>query len=83
LGIGRCEVGPGGPLMLRSTKLEKRASDPEGHKMRVPKIKPPNFFGFGVTCPSAQKGVQKAQPSCVPLRGQLHIVKAYLGVDQN
>ena len=60
LGIGRCEVGPGGPLMLRSPKLQKRASDSKGPKMGIPKIAPPNFFGFGVTCPWAQiGGVQK------------------------
>jgi len=29
LGIGRCMGGPGGPLMLRSPKLQKWASDPE------------------------------------------------------
>jgi len=28
LGIGTCEGNPGGPLMLRSPKLQKRASDP-------------------------------------------------------
>ena len=31
LGIGRCEVGPGGPMMLRVPKLRKRASDPQAY----------------------------------------------------
>ena len=31
LGIGICEGGPGGSLMLRSPKLQKRASDPEAY----------------------------------------------------
>ena len=31
LGIGRCEVGPGGSLTLTSPKLQKRASDPEAY----------------------------------------------------
>jgi len=68
LGIGRCEGGTGGPLMLRSPKLQRRASDPEGPKMGVPKIAPPNFFRFGVTCLWVQNGgVQKHQPHVCPL----------------
>jgi len=43
--IGWCEGGPGGPMMLRSPKLQKRAIDPEGPKMGVSKIAPShNFF---------------------------------------
>ena len=70
--------------MLRSPKLQKRASDPEGPKMGVfQNCTPPIFFGFGVTCPRAENGgVQKAPPN-VPLRSQLPIVKTYLEVDQN
>jgi len=71
--------------MLRSQKLQKSASYPEGPKMVVPKIAPPNFFGFGVTCPLVQNGGwgKKHRHPCVPLRGQLPIVKAYLVLDQN
>ena len=31
LGIGRCEGGPGGSLMLTSPKLQKMASDPQAY----------------------------------------------------
>ena len=31
LGIGRCDGGPGGPLMLRSPKLQKMASDHDAY----------------------------------------------------
>ena len=65
--------------MLRIPKLQKRASEPEEPKMGDPKILPPIFFGFGVTCPWAQNlGCKKHRPACVPLRGQLPIVKASL-----
>jgi len=67
LGIRRCVGGPGGPLMLRSRKLQKRASDPEGPKMGgFPKLHPP-FFGFGVTCLWAQNGGAKSTPMWAPL----------------
>ena len=68
LGIGRCEGGPGVPLMLRIPKLQKRASDPEELKMGVPKIPPsPNFFGFEVTRPWAQNGeCKKHNPMWAP-----------------
>ena len=73
----------GGPLLLRIPKLQKRASVPEGTKMGFPKIAPPNFFGFGVTCQWAQYGgCKKHPPPFVLLRGQLPIVKAYLGGGQ-
>ena len=60
--------------MLRSPNLQKRASDPEGPKVGVPKIALPHFFGFGVNCKWAQNGGCKKHPKCVPLRGQLPIV---------
>jgi len=49
LGIGRCEVVPGVPLMLRSPKLQKRASDPEGFKMGCSQncTLPPIFLDSG------------------------------------
>jgi len=37
-------LGPGGKLMLRSPKLQKRASDTEGPKMGFPKLQPDKFF---------------------------------------
>jgi len=85
LGIGRCEGGPGVPLMLMSPKLQKRASYPQGPKMGGSQnCTLSNFFGFGVTCPWAQNGgCKKHRPPFVPLRGQLPILKANLGVDQN
>ena len=42
--IDRCDGGPGVPLIIRSPKLQKKASDPEGPKMGVPKIAPPPLF---------------------------------------
>ena len=68
LGIGRFEVGPGGPLMLRSPKLQKRTSDPEGPKMGVPKIPPPIFFWILGHLPMGLKWeVQIAPPPmCAP-----------------
>jgi len=84
LGIGRFEVGPGGPLMLRSPKLQKTTSDTAGPKMGVLKIATPNFFCIWGHLPMGPKWwVHKAPPTCVPLMGLLPIVKAYLGVDQN
>ena len=44
LGIGRCEVGPGVPLMLRSPKLQKRGCDPEGPKMGGSQNCTPHIF---------------------------------------
>ena len=82
-GICRCEGGPGGPLMLRSPKLQKRASDPEGPKMAFPKIAPHQFFWIWGHLPMDPKWGVQNHPPCVPLRGQLPIVKAYLGVEQN
>jgi len=41
LGIGRCECGPGGPLMLRSPKQQKRESEPGGSNGGFPKLDPP------------------------------------------
>jgi len=64
--------------MLRSPKLQKRASDSEGLKMGVLKIEPPNFFGFGVLAKRPKMGCAKSTPPCVPLWGQLPIVKASL-----
>jgi len=74
LGIGRCVGGPGGPLILRSLKLKKRASDPVVPKMGFPKIAPRNFFWIWVTCPWAQNGGCQKNSPCGPLRGQLPIV---------
>jgi len=42
--------------------------------MGFPKIAPPHFFGFGVTCPWAQKGGVQKHPPCGPHRGQMPIV---------
>ena len=85
LGIGRCEVGQGGPLMLRSPKLQIRASDHLGPKMGVLKIAPPNFFLIWCHLPMGSKlgGAKSSAPPCVHLRGQLPIVKAQLGVEEN
>jgi len=67
LGIGRCEVGPGGPLMLGSPKLQKRASDAKGPKMGVPKIAPPNFLDLGSVAHGPKMGGAIAPPQvCVP-----------------
>jgi len=62
------------PLMLRSPKLKKWASDPEwaqngGSKLASPKIGP-----SGVTCPWAQNGGAKKPRPSGPLWGQLPIV---------
>jgi len=43
--------------MLRSPKLQKRASDPEGPKMGVPKIAPPIFLGLGSLAHGPKMGV--------------------------
>jgi len=68
--------------MLRSPKLQKRASDPEGPKMGVPKIAPAQFFlVLGSLAQGPKMGVCKKHPPCLPLKGQLPIVKAYLWVD--
>jgi len=69
--------------MLRSPKLQKRTSDPEGPKMGVPNNAPPIFWIWGHLPMGPKWGVQKASPPCVPLRVLLPIVKVYLGVDQN
>jgi len=62
--------------MLRSPKLQKRASDPEGPKMGVPKIAPSPIFLNLVSLAHAPKmGFAKSTPPCVPLRGQLPIVR--------
>ena len=58
LGISRCEGSPSVPLMLRSPKLQKRASDPEGPKMGVPEIAPPhNFLDLGSLAHGPKMGV--------------------------
>jgi len=61
--------------MLRSPKLQKRASDPERPKMGGSQnCTPPNFFVFFCHLPMGPKwGVQKAPP-CGSFRGQLPIV---------
>jgi len=67
LGIVRCEGGPGGPLMLRSTKLQKRASGPEGAKMGVPKFAPPNSLDLGSLAHGTKIGGAKSNPHVCPL----------------
>ena len=69
LGIGRCEGGTGGPLMLRSPKLQRRASDPEGPKWGFPKLHPPIFLDLGLLAHGSKMGGAKTPPPCVPLRG--------------
>ena len=65
----------GGPLMLRSPKLQKRASDPDGPKMGVTKIAPLKFFWIWGHLPMGPKwGEAKSTPPCGTLRGQLPIV---------
>ena len=69
--------------MLRSPKLQKRTSDPEGPKWGFPILHPPNFWIWGHLPMGPKWGVQKTPPPCVLLRGLLPAVKAYLGVEQN
>ena len=74
MGIGRCEGGPGVPLIIRSPKLQIRARDPEGPKMGVSQhCTTPTFLNLVSLAHGPQKGVQKAPP-CGPLRVQLPIV---------
>ena len=67
LGIGRCEGGPGVPLMLRSQKLPKRASDPEGPKMGFPKIAPQFFLYLWLLANGPKMGGAKSTPHICPL----------------
>jgi len=70
--------------MLRSTKLQKMASDPEGPKVGGSQnCTPPISLDSGSLAQGPKMGVCKKHTPCVPLRGQLPIVKTYLGVDKN
>jgi len=67
LGIGRCEGGPGVPLMLRSPKLQKRASDPERPKKGGSRNCHLHFLDLGSLAHGPKMGVQKAHPRVGPL----------------
>jgi len=70
--------------MLRIPKLQKRASDPEGPKMEGSQnCTQPLSLDLVSLAQGPKMGVCKKHPPCVPLRGQLPIVKANLGLDQN
>jgi len=67
LGIGSSEGGPGVPQMLRSPKLQKRASDLEGPKMGVPKIAPPTIFlDLRALANGPKRGCKTHTPMCAP-----------------
>jgi len=71
LGIGRCK---GGPQMLRSPKLQKRASDPEwAQNGGFPKLPPPIFLDLGSLAHGPKfVGAKSTLPSG-PLMGHLPI----------
>jgi len=70
LGIGRCT---GGPLMLRSPKLQKWQVTPSGPKMGVPKLHPPNWAPQGSIAHGPKMGGARSTPQVSPW-GQLPLV---------
>jgi len=68
LGMGRYEGGPGGPLMLRSPKLQKGQVTPRGPKWGFPKLQHPIFMDLGsLDHVPKMRGCKKKPPHVCPL----------------